>query len=118
MTKRKWCIVFGYRPPYNKYKSTFFSEINNLLENRTGTYENTIIAVDMNINFSDKKDSNNYLSDLRDNFFMKIFISGKTCAKSVKGTLIDVIPTNRSRSFHSVIETILSDCHKFFASFF
>lgn len=74
----------------------------------------------MNVDFSDKRHSDNYLRDVCDTFSMENIISGKTCIRSVKGTSIDVMLTNRSRVFYSTIvtETGLSDCHKLIASFF
>ena len=65
----------------------------------------------MNVDFSDKRHSDNYLRDVCDTFSMGNIISGKTCIRSVKGTSIDVMLTNRSRVFYSTIvtETGLSD---------
>ena len=47
-------------------------------------------------------------------------ISEVTCVKSSVGSLIDVMLTNKPRSFHhtSLIETGLSDCHKLMLSLF
>ena len=42
------------------------------------------------------KDMNNYLSDLCDTFSLKNIIKGKTCFKTLEGTSIDVLLTNRS----------------------
>ena len=55
------------------------------------------------------------MPDLCGTFSMKNLISGKTCAKSVKGRSIDAKLTNKSQSFHStsVIEADVSDCGKF-----
>lgn len=52
----------------------------------TWTYENNIIAADMNIDFSDRKNySNSYLIDLCETFSKKNLISGETCVKYTKG---------------------------------
>ena len=70
---------------------------------------------DLNIGISDKrKDNNNFLSDLCDTFSLQSIITGKTCRKSNAGTSIDIMLTNRPRSFHktSIFETGISDHHK------
>ena len=66
------------------------------------------------------KDMNNYLSDLCDTFSLKNIIKGKTCFKTLEGTSIDVLLTNRPRSFQktSVLETGLSDYHEMILSVF
>ena len=58
-----------------------------------------------------KKDSKIFLSNLCDTFLLSNLISG---VKSSVGSSIDVIITNKPRSFHytSFIETGMSDCHK------
>ena len=66
------------------------------------------------------KDMNNYLSDLCDTFSLKNIIKCKTCFKTLEGTSIDVLLTNRPRSFQktSILETGLSDYHKMILSAF
>ena len=66
ISKKKWCILFGYRPP-NLDKNTFFSEISNNLSLIINEYENVIVAGDLNIDLSNTKTlSENHVSDLRD----------------------------------------------------
>ena len=80
-----------------------------------GKYENILLAWDLIIGILDKnKDSKNYLSDLCDTSLLSNLISEVTCVKSLVGSSIDVMLTNRPRSFHyiSLIETGLSDYHK------
>ena len=70
---------------------------------------------DLNIDTSDKtKDTSCYLSDLCDTFSLKNIINGKTCFKKTTGTSIDILLTNRPRSFlrSGIYETGLSDYHK------
>ena len=108
-------MTFVYRPPYNSNKGGFFKELNKSLSNITRKYENALVVGDLNIDILDKKkDSKNYLSDLRDTFSLSNLISEVTCVKSSVGSSIDVMLTNRPRSFHhtSLIETGNSDCHK------
>ena len=60
------------------------------------------------------------LSDLCDTFPVFNRISGAKCVKPEVGYSIDVIGTNRPRSFHhtSLIETGMNDCHKLIQPFF
>ena len=76
---------------------------------------------DLNIDTADKtKDTCNYLSDLCDTFSLTNIINGKTCFRAQKGTSIDVLLTNRPRSFHKmgIFETGFSDHHKLVVSVF
>ena len=43
ISKRKWCLTFAYRPPYNNNKATFFMELNKSLCNIARKYENILI---------------------------------------------------------------------------
>ena len=65
-------------------------------------------------------DTHSHMSDLCDTFSLSNLVNGVTCVKSQNGTSIDVMLTNRPRSFHntSLIETGLSDCHKMIVSVF
>ena len=114
ISKRKWCLTFA--SPYNNNKATFFMELNKSLCNIASKYENILIIGDLNINFDNLKigDTHSHMSDLCDTFSLSNLVNGVTCVKPQNSTSIDVMLTNRSRSFHntSLIETDLSDCHK------
>ena len=57
--------------------------------------------VDLNIDISEKrKDNNEFMSGLCDTFSLKNLITGKTFHKSKVSTSIDIILTNRPKSFH------------------
>ena len=43
ISKRKRCLTFAYRPPYNNNKATFFMELNKSLCNIARKYENILI---------------------------------------------------------------------------
>ena len=60
------------------------------------------------------------MPDLCDTFSLFNLVNGVTCVKSQNSTSIDVMFTNRPRTFHntSLIETGLSDCHKMLVSAF
>ena len=101
ISKKKWCITFAYRPPYNSNKDGFLKELNKSPSNIARKHENVLVVGDLNIDILDKKrDSKNYLSYLCDTFSLSDLISEVTCIKSSVGSLIDVMLTNRPRSFH------------------
>ena len=63
-------------------------------------------------------DSSNHLSDQNDTFSLTNLVTDSTCFKSNKGSLINVMLTNKPKSFyksHSFV-TGLSDCHKLIVS--
>ena len=81
-----------------------------------GKYDNIILAGDLNIDelrpCSDS--SKNHLPNMKDIFGLTNLIKEPTCFKSQNSTLLDLILTNRPRSFMQSqnFETELSDCHK------
>ena len=54
------------------------------------------------------------------NYFKSRLVKDKTCFKSINGTLLDVILTNRPKCFQKTIvcETGLSDCYKLVTTIF
>ena len=82
-------------------------------------YENNFLAGDLNINLLDSKsDSNNHFSVFRNMYDLKNIVKVPTCYKNLKGTLLDVLLTNKPNSFQKTIvcETGLSDCHMLIAT--
>ena len=75
-------------------------------------YDNLLLAGDLNINtLRATSDSSNHLSDLNDTFSLTNLVTDSTCFKSNKGSLIDLMLTNKPKSFyksHSFV-TGLSD---------
>ena len=67
-------------------------------------------------------DGKSHFSDLKDTYNLSnlVKLAFKTCFKSSKGTLLDVLLTNKPNGFHTtfVCETGLSDCHKLVATIF
>ena len=114
-SKRKWCLTFAYRPPYNKNKAIFLMGLNKSLCNIARKYENIPIMGDLKINFDNirKGDTHSHLSDLCNTFSLSNL-------SNLNGKSIDVMLANRPRSFHNtnLIETGLSDCHKMIVSVF
>ena len=90
INKRKWCILFAYRPP-NTNKDDFFSEISISLNKIIGKYDNIVLAGDLNIDDlkSYSESSQNHLSDMKDVFILINLIKEPTCFKSQNGTLLD-----------------------------
>ena len=78
-------------------------------------YDNIFPAGDLNIDTGDKsKDTNNYLCDFMDTFSLNNLIKVKTCYKSATGTILDIMLTNKMRSFQktSNVTTGISEYHK------
>ena len=74
ISKKKWCITFAYRPPYNSNKDGFFNE-------------NILVVGDLNINIlNKKKNSEKYLSDLCDTSLLSNLILEVICVKSSVGS--------------------------------
>ena len=67
-----------------------------------------------------KCDGNSHFSDLKDTYNLSNLEKSATCFKYSKGTLLDVLLTNKPKSFQKtfVCETGLSDCHKLVATIF
>ena len=119
IVKKEWCILFAYRPP-STVKEELFDEILVSLNKILGKYDNIILAGDLNIDelrpCSDS--SKNHLPDMKDTFGPRNLIKEPNCFKSHNSTLLDLILTNRPRSFmqsHN-FETGLSNCHKLVCS--
>ena len=82
-------------------------------------YENLLLAGDLNINtLRPTSDSSNHLSDLNNTFSLTNLLTDSTCFKSNKGTLIDLMLTNKPKSFYKShsFSTGLSDRHKLIVS--
>ena len=78
----------------------FFNEIYITLNKILGKYDNILLAGDLNIDeLKTGSDSSNHLSDAKTVFNLTNLIKKPTCFKSQDGTLIDLMLTNRPRSF-------------------
>ena len=67
-----------------------------------------------------KCDGNSHFSDVKNTYNLSNLVKSATCFKSSKGTLLDVLLTNKPKSFKKtfVCETGLSNCHKSVATSF
>ena len=117
ISKNRWCILFACRPPLNNNLKTFFEEINLSLSTTVNEYDNIMLIGDVNLNTKTK--NNTYYSQFCDAFDLTNLIKANTCLKSSNQPSIDVILTNRSRSFKKseIITTGLSDRHKMILNF-
>ena len=82
-------------------------------------YDNIVLAVNLNIDsLGPSKDTPNYLSDQLDFSNLKNLVKEPTCFMSDKGSLIDIVLTNKPRSFHKAqrFVTSISDFHKLVAT--
>ena len=111
------CFIAHRLPKQNK--TLFFEEISNSLRHIVNKYDNYVIAGDLNINMLDPKCSgNSHFSDLEDTYNLSNLVKSPTSLKSSKATLLDVLLTNKPKSFQTtfVCETGLSDCLKLVAT--
>ena len=96
----------------------FFNETHITLNKILGKHDNILLAGDLNIEvIKTGSVSSNHLSDVKDVFNLTNLVKKPTCFKSQDGTLIDLMLTNRPRSFKAQnFEIGLSDCHKLVVS--
>ena len=93
---------------------TFLTTISKTVDSLLNTYEKIIIIGDININ-SLQKDSNGFkkLKDFCDAYDLKNLISAATCFQAENPTSLDLILTNKNRSFikSKSVTTGISDHH-------
>ena len=115
VSKRKWIIFSVYRPPGSRNLANFFSELNKCVDMATRKYENIVIMGDINIDTdNDKAAGLNKMSEFCDIFDLDNLIRGNTCVTVGHASSIDVILTNKKRSFKNsgTVATGVSDFHK------
>ena len=113
VAKKKWIIYSIYRPP-NSNIETFLSDLFSSVNRALDSYDNIIIMGDINIDTHDRADPGfEKLMSFCDVFDLTNIVKSKTCFTKNHSSSIDVILTNRPRSFQktSVFETGLSDYH-------
>ena len=106
ISNKNWCIFLIPKIFRISLKIHFLWSCRNLL------VKAQIITIDVS---SENDKYTSFISDLRDTFNLKNFVTKPTCHKSLKDIIIDLILTNKPRSFQktSVCETGLArDCHK------
>ena len=120
LKSQKWFIMFGYRPE-SINRDIFFEEINITLSKAINKYQNILFIGDLNIDLKlPNHDKKHFLEDLCDAFDLSNMVKEKTCFMSAEGSSIDVMLTNKPKSFFKSysIETGLSDHHKLILTFF
>ena len=113
LRKQKWLILSIYRNPKQNIRY-FLDEITNVLD-YSSSYENIIIMGDFNEEIT-QSHMNNFLSQ----FSLYSLIKKPTCYKSSDGRCIDLILTNKNRSFQksNSFETGISDHHNLIYTMF
>jgi exonuclease III len=114
LRKQKWLILSIYRNPKQNIRY-FLDEITNVLDYYSSSYENIIIMGDFNEEIT-QSHMNNFLSQ----FSLYSLIKKPTCYKSSDGRCIDLILTNKNRSFQksNSFETGISDHHNLIYTMF
>ena len=95
-------------------------KINNTLSKAFNKYDNILFIGDLNIDLNiPNHDKQHFLQDLCDVFDLSNMVKDKTCFMSTEGSSIDVMLTNKPRSFYktTTIETGLSDHHRMVLTF-
>ena len=106
LRKSKWLVVSIYRPPGTEI-SYFIENITKLLD--IYNYDNIFIMGDFNLESNDTK-----LEPFIVTYGLYSMNKEATCFKSIKGTCIDLLLTNKKYSFFhtKTFETGMSDHHK------
>ena len=113
LKKQKWFLVAIYTPP-SQCKNYFITELTEILDKYSGSYENIVILGD----FSMQPTNQILKTFLEDNSFVNL-IKSNTCFKSKPGSCIDLILTNKPKKIQNtgVMEAGISDHHTFIFPF-
>ena len=109
LKNRKWLVFGGYNPDKQTIR-TFVNQIGPILDFYMHKYDNFLLLGDFNSEMGE-----NAMIDFCETYNLSNLIKEPTCFKNpLKPSSIDVILTNRPRSFQNsrTIETGLSDHHK------
>ena len=110
---RKWCVISIYRSE-DVTPGIFIEKLSQSVDQILDSYENLIILGDININSFDKSASKfRHLGTFCDTYGMTNLVKEPTCFQSETPTSIDVILTNKPRSFMHTKSIVngLSDFH-------
>ena len=111
--KQKWCIVAAYRSENVKVVD-FLDILSKPLDSVYSKYSNVILMGDININFLNTNCQKlKKIEAFCDTFSLKNLIKSPTCFQADIPTSLDVILTNKNKSFinSNVVITGLSDWH-------
>ena len=96
LKKQKWLVVAIYAPP-SQCKSCFITELRKVLGKCRSNFENIVALGDFNMEPTNQE-MNTFMCD---NDFINI-IKSNTCFKISTGTCIDLILTNKPKSFQNI----------------
>ena len=107
LRKTKWLILPIYKPP-STTENYFLEHMNRIIEYYTSEYDNILTLGDFNLEISTKG-----MDTFMKTHNLKSLFNKPTCYKSKEGRCIDLLLTNRNRSFKftNAFETGLSDHH-------
>ena len=107
LRKSKWLIIPVYRPP-SISENYFIDNMNKIIEYYSHKYENILTLGDFNMETSCKTMDQFMKENLLHSLYKK-----PTCFKSKQGRCIDLLLTNKNKSFKftNAFETGLSDHH-------
>ena len=117
---RKWCVISIYRSE-DVTPGVFIEKLSQSVDQILDSFENLIIIGDININSLDKSTSKfKHLGDFCDAYGMTNLVKEPTCFQSESPTSIDVILTNKPRSFMHTKSIVngLSDFHSLIMTMF
>ena len=98
--KKRWVIFSIYRPPDASNLELFFRELSTSLNSALDKYDNVIIMGDINIDTHDFQHSGyTKLHSFSDVFGLSNLVKDKTCFTKGHSSSIDVLLTNKLRSF-------------------
>ena len=108
LRKHKWFILSIYKPPKTKPEH-FIENISKFLDIHSQKYNRILIMGDFNLKPEDK-----WLKRLLLDHNLYNMVNERTCFKSIDGSTIDLILTNRKFSFKhtKTFETWISDHHR------
>ena len=114
LSKKKWAIFSVYRFQIATVK-TFFERLLKSIDFAINKYENIVVMGDININTHDNHCQGiNDLKQFCDILGLANLIKSNTCDTKTSSSSIDVILTNKCKSFRftRTIETGISDVHR------
>ena len=120
IAKKKWLYLGIYRPPTPENLVSLFEELTDSLSKRSEFYKNFIILSDVNLDVKLADRELNKLDEFCDLFNLTNLIRNETCFTRDHKSTIDLILTNKPKSFQNacITETGLSDFHKLILTFF
>ena len=107
LRKSKWLIIPIYRPPSTP-ENEFIDHMNKIIEFYSHKYDNILTLGDFNM-----ETSCNTMAQFMDEHYLHSLFKKPTCFKSKQGRCIDLLITNKNRSFKftNAFETGMSDHH-------